>query len=276
MTNDNNRNLPHFILVAAAKSGTTSLARYLGEHPDLYMPPHQVNFFHNDEEYPKGADAYAQRFKDAPPNTKIGAHNPFYYAHAPVPGRMQELLPEVKLIWLLRNPLTRTYSHYWFNVTRGTERVPFSDIFTHDRWPHNYMRKSEYSDFIEHWLKFFKREQMHFVLSENLKTKKEETLTSICRFLDIDDQYQFQNLTTNARETTLPRNIHLHRWLLTNRMKWGNGFKFVADRIIRLNQASAPGYPPIPENEREKLAHHFASKNAKLADLTGLDLSAWT
>ena len=120
--------LPTFIICGTQRGGTTTLYHYLKEHPQICMSEKkEVHYF--DLNYHKSLQWYESHFKDCQ-NKKvktIGEASPFYMYLREVPERIDETLPDVKLIFILRNPVDRAYSHYWHEVKLGVEYLPFEE-----------------------------------------------------------------------------------------------------------------------------------------------------
>lgn len=115
---------PHFLIIGAARSGTTSLYSYLVEHPRVVAAAKkELHFF--DLRFPNGPAWYRDQFPSLSPDTITGEASPYYLFHSHVPKRVFKLLPHVKLIVLLRNPVDRAYSHYYHAVKHGIETLPF-------------------------------------------------------------------------------------------------------------------------------------------------------
>ncbi len=118
------RSLPNFIVIGANKSGTTSLYFYLSQHPQLLpSSTKEVHFFDgggtksNINTFPKGPSWYRSHFplkKDMLPHQKTFEASPSYICHPLVPRRIFELLPDVKIIALLRNPTERAIAHFFW------------------------------------------------------------------------------------------------------------------------------------------------------------------
>jgi hypothetical protein len=105
--------LPNFLIVGAMKSGTTSLARYLGAHPQAYVAPEkEINFFERGYVWNRGVDWYASRFEGAGDALAVGEASPSYMYWPTAIERMASVVPDARLIALLRDPVERAYSHY--------------------------------------------------------------------------------------------------------------------------------------------------------------------
>lgn len=114
-----------FLVIGAQKSGTTSIFNYLSSHPSIFMPQcKEVCFFTRDFE--RGVDWYfSNYFPSAPASSIKGEASPHYMYFKNVPERIASLFPDIKLIAVLRNPITRAYSHYQMTVRRNLEKRSF-------------------------------------------------------------------------------------------------------------------------------------------------------
>ncbi len=131
------RLLPDYLIIGAQRAGTTSLHRYLIQHPGVRttLRTKGVHFF--DTGYGRGMSWYASRFptrltawyvaRRHGVELRTGEASPYYLFHPHVPGRVAEHLPQVKLIALLRDPVGRAYSHYQHEVARGFETLSFEE-----------------------------------------------------------------------------------------------------------------------------------------------------
>jgi hypothetical protein len=212
----NTRVLPDFVLIGAMKSGTTALIHYLSEHPSIKLPLFQreVHFF--DGNFYRGVKWYKSFFP-----TKIyksfitkfrnqsfltGEKTPLYIFHPLAPQRLYSVLPNVKLILLLRNPMIRAYSHYQHSVRNGRENLSFEDAIkeeetrlmgeldkiiqsnTYKSYNYNhysYLARGRYIEQVKRWFKYFPKEQILIIKSENLFQYPQRTMNEIYEFLEI-------------------------------------------------------------------------------------------
>ncbi|HEV2894458.1 MAG TPA: sulfotransferase, partial [Actinomycetota bacterium] len=131
------RLLPDYLIIGAQRAGTTSLHRYLIQHPGVRttLRTKGVHFF--DTAYGRGMSWYASRFptkltawyvaRRHGVELRTGEASPYYLFHPHVPARVAEHLPQVRLIALLRDPVGRAYSHYQHEVARGFETLSFEE-----------------------------------------------------------------------------------------------------------------------------------------------------
>lgn len=267
--------LPHFLIVGAQKSGTSTLKRYLARHENLFLAgPGELHFF--SEKWDRGVQWYRKQFREAEEGQKRGEKSPSYSIAPEVPERIKRVIPEVKLIWSFRDPVERAYSHYWHAVRVGGEPLSFTDALKREsegesRKGERYMERGHYAEQVRRFLEHFDRSQMAFTLFEELISGPEEVLEEVFPFLGVD------RFTSVARPP-----IHANKSFALR----SPGVQYVARRLFgrgrlpfrvikHLNQRSTPGYPPMPQEARHYLEDYFGDHNQRLSELTGLDLSAW-
>ena len=197
-----------FLIIGAQKCGTTSLSYFLSQHPDIaFAKVKEVHYF--DLNYIKGIDWYKSFF---PPKILFrkkltGEASPYYIFHPLVPERVARIMPGVKLIVLLRNPVDRAYSQYLHELNRGTETMTSFDeaienemkqIANEERklisgeleinplhQNNSYLSRGYYYEQVLRWNRYFQLSQMHFVKSEDFFLNPESELEGIYRFLNI-------------------------------------------------------------------------------------------
>ena len=286
--------LPNFLIVGAAKSGTTSLASHLSKHPEVFVPPlKELYFFEREELWAKGPDWYAQQFAGAGDAVAVGEATPSYMFYPWAIERIEGLLPGVRTIVCLRDPVDRAYSHYlhwadrmWFEPRSFSQAVDdelaasAEEVAMHDprRSPpyFAYLARGKYLGQLERLAATFGRESVHVVLLEDLQQDPRGTFAATCAFLDVNPDVEVPGL--GARENVYsphtPRPVW--RWLIKHRVLHRmprRAARLIARRIV------APRPRPVPPMDpavRERLAEHFAPHNEALAQWLDRDLSAWT
>lgn len=206
--------LPDFLVIGVGKGGTTYLYHLLTQHP-LVEPAatKEVHFFGN--LYDEGVEWYRQcfptpRWKDGR-MTITGEASP-HIAHPPAPERVAEVVPEARLIALLRNPVDRAYSRYQQMVRRGRITRSFEEVVEKEKTllleaPQGGEEREEYlaearesseswiqalykGIYVEHlarWSEHFDREQMIVLKSEDFFARPQEVLQQVFRFLDLPE-----------------------------------------------------------------------------------------
>src|SRR6056297_2017481 len=114
-----------FIIVGAMKAGTSSLAFHLSNHPNICMPLKEAHFFNIKDHYEQGSEYYKIFFKDCESKKLWGEKTPTYSYLRKVAPLIKEYNPDIKLIWILRNPVKRSYSNYWHAFKKGVEDLSF-------------------------------------------------------------------------------------------------------------------------------------------------------
>jgi len=214
------KSIPAFIIVGAQKAGTTSLFNYLAQHPQL-VPANdkEIHFFDGGldsgvDNFAKGYKWYREQFshKNNLKSKQLTFEaSPLYLFNPLVPGRMYSMLPDLKIIVLLRNPVERAISHYFHECRLGVESLSILEAFeaeeerlsdalnNNDFKSFNYIHFSYksrgiYSTQLKRYFKYFSEERMHIINSDDLFRNTDTTLKKLFCFLGVDDFVQIANL----------------------------------------------------------------------------------
>lgn len=186
--------LPNFLVVGAQKAGTTTFYDIFKNHPEVYLPEQKEIFFF-DYNYSKGIEWYQNKaFKTVSNEKAIGEISPSYLHIECVPYNIYQLLGKnVKLIFLLREPVSRAFSAY-----RMYKKSPRYNKWTNDDFEtlikkekegksdSNYIKQGMYHQNIQRYLKYFEKEKMLFIQFEGfVGENRNKTIAEICRFLSI-------------------------------------------------------------------------------------------
>lgn len=202
---------PTFIVIGAMKGGTTSLYRYLLQHPAVGgSEKKEVSYFR--EEYRRGPAWYRGHFptrglarrvrKQMGITPAIGEGSVGYLIAPQVPRLVHEYNPEMKLIALLRDPVARAYSHHQHQMRLGAESLSFEealeeeaalspgemeDMLVNSRIPQRkpYLWSGRYIEHIEHWLDVFPRGQLLLLCSEDLYRDAAAVMVDVVQFLEL-------------------------------------------------------------------------------------------
>ena len=187
--------LPDFVVIGAAKSGTTFFYHLLSRHPHVQpavvKEPHYFNrLFEEGTEWYRGCFP-KPRWEDGR-MTITGEASPGYIWHPLAPERMAEVIPQARLIALLRNPVDRAYSDYHQRKKNGRAAQTFEQVaqaaFKDPLHPApSELAMSIYVDHLLHWSKFFPKEQILVLKSEDLFERPVETLKLALDFLSLPD-----------------------------------------------------------------------------------------
>jgi hypothetical protein len=216
------RRLPRIIIAGAQKSGTTSLYSYLARHPAI-VPPRlkEVFFLGNDIRYAKGLSFYRKNF----PTERTAAGRQTIDAsvdtldHPRAPHRVREIMPDAKVVVLLRDPVERAWAHYRMAVRNGVEGLSFSDALEKEAarisagagHPHNYCyqrlgyrSRGEYVRLLPPWLEAFGAKQLMIVCAEEFFRDTPTIYASILRFLELDEHFPERFEAVNADRSRGP------------------------------------------------------------------------
>ena len=196
--------LPEFLGIGVQKGGTTTLQRLLEQHPDLFLP-RQKELHYFSLHYGKGEGWYRQQFAEATSQQRCGEITPYYVFHPEVPARIRALLPQAKLILLLRDPVERALSQVAHSMRLGLEPLELEQALAAEaqrlegaeevlssldgrhgsHQEHSYLARSRYDLQLEHWLRFFPREQIFLRRSEELFEHPDQLWTELLEFLEL-------------------------------------------------------------------------------------------
>lgn len=286
---------PEIYLIGAQKSGTTSLAYLLSQHPDICLShPKETHFFSYHWEKKK-LGWYQQRFDKRENAICIDASTT--YSMAPltlqnqlgnkqyfrdIPNRIYSLNPQARFIYIMRDPVERTYSGYWHTFSQGLETRQFGKALKEDYF---YLDISDYFGQLELWLKLFPLESFCFLLFEDLKKDPTQVAKKCFNFIGVNPEKTQINLK-EARNKSVHYNFvgrrlnyffkPLHRSGMIKAIPFSIRKFFPIRRLLaEATVDSNKVIPKMSEEERLFLQEYFLDKNPKLEDITGLSLNQW-
>ncbi|MFZ4522033.1 MAG: sulfotransferase domain-containing protein [Bacteroidales bacterium] len=202
---------PDFIIIGAQKCGTSTIFKHIGKHPDIQLPKKkELHFF--DENYSRGIDWYLHFFnkKNTPVPVCTGEASPYYFFHPLVPSRICNTYPGIKLILLLRNPVNRAYSQYQHMKRKGRISLSFEhcmrleeDVLAgrkeafYQEEDHSdlmyrrfsFLTRSRYAEQLTEWYRYFDREQLLIIRSEDYFEDAGQSFQQVFRYLGLSDAY---------------------------------------------------------------------------------------
>ena len=199
------RALPDAVILGAMKSGTSSLHHYLVQHPGVIEPLRkEVHYF--DVNVERGERWYRAHFgREGEPGLNLDS-SPYYLFHPAVPRRLHGLMPDAKLIVLLRDPVRRAYSHYWHERDKGRETLSFEDAIaaeaerlgnseqrlgdgtlahSREHQHFSYLARGRYAEQLDRWFAVFPRRQFLVLKFEELAREPLEALNATLDFLGL-------------------------------------------------------------------------------------------
>jgi len=287
--------LPNFICIGAQKSGTTTLFDLLKLHPDIYLPScKETHFFDKNDRYLRGFQWYeSEFFSEVRGERAIGEITPIYMYLDYVPKRIcNSLGVEIKLIFILRNPIDRAYSHYWMNYKKGYEKECFDSAinlekeriqngeFEKDKF--SYIDRGFYSDQIKRYLRYFPKENMCFVIFEKFVKDIKETMKRIFTFLEVEPhseiKYNVKSNPASASRFSFLRNVvygysgfkKIMRLLVPSKKIRRSIVKIIGNINIKSLEK-----PEIRKDTSTRLIEIYKREVKELENLIGEDLSLW-
>jgi hypothetical protein len=299
--------LPNFLVLGAAKSGTTSLFRYLKQHPDIYLSPvKEPKYFAFPETRPSiiGPDSkrrnqdpttiwrmqdYLRLFEERTCETAAGEISPQYLYCECSPKAIHREIPHAKLIAILRDPSDRAYSHFCHSRRDGRE--PLRDfaaaLAAEDKriqagWWFNfhYRNRGYYAKQLRRYMELFPREQMLVLLYDDMVADCDGLLAKICTFLGVDAAHRFNTNEHHNVTYGIPRSVFLERFLhsvgpmkrLIRALIPAGARLSTFRKLSALNLGPKPAFDP---SLRRELVEDFRSDILDLEKLIDRDLSAW-
>jgi Sulfotransferase domain len=178
--------LPTFVVIGAMKAGTTSLHHYLGGHPEVFVTAtKELHYFVAEKNLGRGPAWYARQFRDAGDARAVGETSPDYAkfpVHRGVPARMAALVPDVRLVYVVRDPVDRIRSHYLHDLARGRERRPLAEAVPGNE---HYLAPSRYAVQVQQYLDHFASDQLLVVRSEDLRADRGATMARVHAFVGV-------------------------------------------------------------------------------------------
>ncbi|MGH3088386.1 MAG: sulfotransferase family protein [Rubrobacteraceae bacterium] len=295
--------LPNFFIVGAAKAGTTSLYRYLDQHPDVFMSslkepnwfsrvhaPGRVSFVSSEEEY-------LSLFEGRDGESAAGEASPSYLWDEKAPRRIKEAVPRAKIIAILRHPVERAFSDYLQTVQWEQEDLPFLEALKrgYETEPkvygvsRLYVDLGFYSEQLRRYLDVFGRERVKVFLHEEFKEEPRAALKSVLEFLEVDPSHASSIRTdveynkysvpkegtfNRVAERVLESRVFRSRRFTALRAKLipDPKLRFRMRQYLRFEEGEKPG---IDEDSRRFLMELYRPDILELQGLIDRDLEHW-
>jgi hypothetical protein len=183
--------LPNLLIIGAARCGTTSLHEYLHEHPEIFMARgKELNFFREERNWHRGLGWYEQQFP--PGSERIYGESSVGYTSYPespgVPERIATVIPQAKLVYVVRDPVDRVASEYEYMWYAGVETRPAHQaLFA--TGPNRYLDRSRYAFQLERFLAHFPQERILVIDQNDLLHARGATLSALFAFLEVRDDF---------------------------------------------------------------------------------------
>lgn len=273
--------LPNLIVVGAMKSGTSSLYHYLAANPAL-APARlkEVDFFRTDADFARGPDWYANLFDPTCPFAYDVSPN--YTKRHLFPGvarRIAAMLPDARIVYVIRDPIERTISHFVHSSATGSERRSFSEAI---RSPEsNYVRTSQYYFQISDYLEYFDRHQILLLPSQRLDEDPISAVQEVCAFAGYPTEFDHSVVEQRFHESADKRRASLlertGRRLIQSRTARSRLRTIAAPVAHRMRRGTPPiAKPTLADADRSLLSDRLGEDAAQLRRTFGVALTGWS
>lgn len=278
------RMFPDFVVIGAMRAGTTSLHTMLAKQPGICLPAmKETDYFIRGKNYKRGEAWYRSRF--ANPELCCGDVSPNYAkrdAFREVPELIHEANPDVKLLYVVRDPVERALSHYRHSYLIGSNAMPEPGELLGSEIGNHILNTSRYAWQMEQWLELFSEEQIMLVDFDKLVSDTDTEMEAISRFLDVE----FTSAgTAENNNSSKELGATPDWWVKLRDSKMGNNLRAIlprdvvqtAKKIVTSAGASkartSPDFvKPVLDNIREVLH----PDTVRLRDMTGHNFAHWS
>jgi len=270
------REVPEFCVIGAAKAGTTWLQSQLQANPAIYMPDPEPHFF--SREYCEGLAQYREWFAPALASDRLlGEKSADYLSHPEAPTRLAEANPNAKLVVQLRNPVDRAYSDYKMYFRRGSVgKSPGDYLSSLDNPFPRFLFDGLYGKHLGRWLEHFPREQIFVFLFEELKARPRDITERVSRHLGVAPIFEERLAARPANDSKaklLPlalRNALAPLKESVKPLRANPVFEHVRSLL-----AKEVAYPPLTGDLRRSLQEFYLDDILLAEELLGLELEDW-
>jgi hypothetical protein len=294
--------VPNFVLIGAAKAGTTSLHRWLGQHPDIFVPRQkELHFFAAPwlrenckgpgdarvlQDIPADWDAYRAHYRGAAGRRAIGDLSPSYFAWWPSRDAIRDRLGHPKIVLALRDPVEKAYSQYMHLVRDGRETLSFAEALAAEEgrtrqgfgalW--RYVGGVLYAEPTERFLETFGPERVRILFFEDLVRDPQGTMRDLLTFLEVDPTVPIDTASV-SNPSGAPKSPALAMVLNNPTLRKVARSLLPGPLVTRLGAlgtALNTGVKPeLDRSIRTLIEERVAADSARLARLIGRDLP-WT
>ena len=286
---------PNLFIIGAMKSGTTYLHDLLSAHPEIFMSKiKEPCFFVKNAELKKFApsmwnmgisenhDKYCQLFENVTSEKIVGESSTLYTKFptlSDVPEKIYSFNPDARFIYVMRDPIERTLSHFWHNVRVESRMV---DIYEGIKSDPHYMNVSYYALQIKQYLKYFDKNQFFFCTFENMVKDPENMLRNIFDWLNVDAAFKNPNIDQPKNVTPKDINVSKHE-LLSYKVRNIKPVRKLIDKIPYslwkvLNKPNTQKVDKVSvtvDNITQYLRPIQKEQTEELKDLLAMDFPEW-
>jgi len=216
--------LPQFIVIGNLRSGTTWLDNNLREHPEIFLPSKVKGTHFFSHRFDKGIKWYESHFENCQRGKVIGEVSPLYLGNEDAAGNIYSVLPGVKLIACLRDPMSSVWSHYLRQLRQGHTKKIFSEAIKED--PSIYRYHLHYQN-LKKYMNYFSKNQLLVVFYDDIQTQPQGLFQTIFQFIGVDTEFKTKNEGKRInpakymRFPAIAKLLHNIRWWLRDNKMYG-------------------------------------------------------
>ncbi|MDX5448377.1 MAG: sulfotransferase [Bacteroidota bacterium] len=305
---------PNTFLIGAAKSGTTTLAEYFRQHPEIYLSPiKEPHFFSSDidptefsptfrrtlphirpgywespildpmhQSFVRSEDHYLRLFEGAAEYPiRVDASTSYLWSKEAAQN-IRKFSPDAKIIVILRDPAERAYSHYLMALKYGYVKGDFEENLHRDleaspgKWGRDelFFDLGAYGTQLDRYYSVFPKDQILVLFQSDLKSDPERFFVNVCRFLNVSIFVPDRIYSENS--AAVPRFRGFTPQGFGRIREWGD--RILTGRAKTLMKAiflKDSGIPKMSPETRNELIRRYKDEIDKTQELTGRDLSSW-
>jgi hypothetical protein len=271
------------IIIGAEKCGTSALYYYLAQHPEVFMSREKELRFFDGRNWERGVAWYESKFDGAAARVR-GEASPQYTFHpgaAGTPERMQSVVPDAKLIYLVRDPIERIVSAYVAEYAAGREHRTLRETITPLVGSH-YVSVSSYAIQLERYLRHFPRKRILVVSREELLHMRRPTLRRVFGFLGVDARFDSDQFDRIRNPSDDRRRVRPQvGWLPANSMPAPVGrvpweVRAQVKRLFYRPFTERVARPAVPKDLRHGLVEVLKPDADRFRQITGRAFAEWS
>ncbi|MGH8522664.1 MAG: sulfotransferase domain-containing protein [Gammaproteobacteria bacterium] len=295
---------PDFFIVGAPKCGTTAIQYYLGQHPDIFLPDKEMDFFGSDQQFTRPRctiERYLAYFNtpEAKFRRRAGEKSVFYLYSQRAAYEIRDFAGAADIIIMLRNPVDMLYSLHSHMLRTGGEEIEDFRAALEDesirkqgaRLPRNeliisglfYMEVGKYTDQVKRYFDRFGREKVHIIIYDDLKQDTASVYRETLCFLNLDERFQPRFEVVNPYKQVRSKTFRNLLWTLKSNPLARSLARATVPRPLRhevfqrLRQLNTKyvSRPAMDPELRVELQHTFHPEVQRLSELLGRDLTHW-
>jgi hypothetical protein len=293
----NNKKLPNFFIIGAAKAGTSSLWQNLKMNKNVFMPKDEMykepSFFSNLTGF-TDINKYIDLFRSAKDNQIVGEASTTYLTDPQSAGNIYKMCPEAKIIIILRNPANRAYSLYNWNVQEGYEYASTFEKalrlekqrsikkipnFFEPQYCYNYMYFDSglYYSQVKRYFDIFDKSNIYIIDFDDLKINFEKTYDNLCIFLGVEKNQILPKSFNKSKKTIFPFCQFILRKInnyINSNFRRDINKKELRDKLLNIGLLNKTP-KKINTETRTNLLNRYEKDIYLLSELTNMDFKKW-